>query len=74
MAVWALYRHRNSDGSSKDWAVTTHPDGSISTRWGKTAARLPSVNTRHGIRQFDIEKQKQAKKLSGKTLAAFCKR
>ena len=61
MAVWNLYRHRNSDGSSKDWAVTTHPDGSISTRWGKTAARLPSVNTRHGIRQFDIERQKQAK-------------
>ena len=28
---------------------------------GKTAARLPSVNTRHGIRQFDIERQKQAK-------------
>jgi len=61
MAVWNLYRHRNSDGSSKDWAVTTHPDGSISTRWGKTAACLPSVNTRNGVRQFDIEKQKQAK-------------
>ena len=40
---------------------TTNPDGSISTRWGKTAARLPSINTRNGIRQFDIEKQKQAK-------------
>jgi len=61
MAVWALYRYRNSDGSSKDWAVTTHPDGSISTRWGKTDARLPSVNTRNGVRQFDIERQKQAK-------------
>ena len=61
MATWNLYRHRNSDGSSKDWAVTTHPDGSISTRWGKTAACLPSVNTRNGVRQFDIEKQKQAK-------------
>ena len=61
MTVWALYRYRNSDGSSKDWAVITHPDGSISTRWGKTAARLPSVNTRNGVRQFDIERQKQAK-------------
>ena len=61
MAVWALYRYRHRDGSSKDWAVITHPDGSISTRWGKTAARLPSVNTRNGVRQFDIEKQKQAK-------------
>ena len=61
MAVWALYRYRHLDGSSKDWGVTTHPDGSISTRWGKTAARLSSVNTRYGIRQFDIERQKQAK-------------
>src|SRR5664279_4327712 len=61
MTVWNLYRYRNSDGSSKDWAVTTHPDGSISTRWGKTASCLPGVNTRHGIRQFDIERQKQAK-------------
>ena len=61
MANWNLFRYRNSDGSSKDWAVITNPDGSISTRWGKTAKRLPSVNTRKGIRQFDIEKQKQAK-------------
>src|SRR5664279_4525006 len=61
MAAWSLFRYRNSDGSSKDWAVTTNPDDSISTRWGKTAARLPSVNTRNGIRQFDIERQKQAK-------------
>ncbi len=61
MANWRLFRYRNSDGSAKDWAVITNPDGSISTRWGKTAARLPSVNTRHGIRQFDIERQKQAK-------------
>ena len=61
MAVWRLFRKRNSDGSTKDWAVTTHPDGSISTRWGKTAACLPSINTRNGVRQFDIEKQKQAK-------------
>ena len=61
MANWSLFRYRNSDGSSKDWAVITNPDGSISTRWGKTAARLPSINTRNGIHRFDIEKQKQAK-------------
>jgi hypothetical protein len=61
MAVWSLFRYRNSDGSSKDWAVITNADGSISTRWGKTASRLPSINTRTGIRQLDIERQKQAK-------------
>ncbi len=61
MAVWSLFRYRNSDGSSKDWAVITNADGSISTRWGKTASRLPSINTRTGIRQLDIERQKHAK-------------
>lgn len=61
MAAWHLYRHRNSDGSSKDWAVTTHSDGSTSTRWGKTASRLPGFNTRNGVRQSALEKQKLAK-------------
>jgi hypothetical protein len=61
MEAWRLFRKRNSDGSTKDWAVTTNRDGSISTRWGKTAACLPSINTRNGIRQFDIERQKQNK-------------
>ena len=61
MATWSLYRYRNRDGSSKDWAVRTNPDGSITTRWGKTADRLPGVSTRSGVRQFDIERAKQAK-------------
>jgi hypothetical protein len=61
MAAWSLYRYRNPDGSSKDWAVRTNPDGSITTRWGKTADRLPGVSTRNGVRQFDIERAKQAK-------------
>jgi hypothetical protein len=61
MAVWRLYRYRHSDGRSKDWAVRTNADGTITTRWGRTAARLPGVSTRRGVRLFDIEKQKQAK-------------
>lgn len=61
MAAWNLYRHRNSDGSSKDWAVRSNSDGSITTRWGKTASNLPGVSNRSGVRQFDIEQQKQAK-------------
>ena len=61
MATWSLYRHRNPDGSSKDWTVRTNPDGSITTRWGKTTDRLPGVSTRSGVRQFDIERAKQAK-------------
>lgn len=61
MAAWTLYRHRNADGSSKDWAVRSNSDGSITTRWGKTANRLPGVSNRYGVKQFDIERQKQAK-------------
>jgi hypothetical protein len=61
MAAWRLYRYRHSDGRSKDWAVRANADGTITTRWGRTAARLPGVSTRKGVRLFDIEKQKQAK-------------
>jgi hypothetical protein len=61
MASWALYRYRNPDGSSKDWAVQAHPDGSVTTRWGKTASRLPSISTRNGVNQVDIERQKRRK-------------
>jgi hypothetical protein len=61
MAAWRLYRYRHSDGRSKDWAVSANADGTITTRWGRTAARLPGVSTRKGVRLFDIEKQKQAK-------------
>lgn len=59
MAAWNLYRHRNRDGSYKDWAVKTNADGSITTRWGKMADRLPGVSNRRGVRQFDIERHKQ---------------
>lgn len=61
MANWRLYRYQNRDGSSKDWAVTTNPDGSITTRWGKTTNRLAGLSTRNGLRQYDIEIQKQNK-------------
>ncbi|OHX36936.1 hypothetical protein BJL95_19745 [Methylomonas sp. LWB] len=61
MAAWNLYRHRNSDGSSKDWAVRSNSDGSITTRWGKTADSLPGFSNRYSVKQFDIERQKQAK-------------
>ncbi|PKD38226.1 hypothetical protein CWO84_23725 [Methylomonas sp. Kb3] len=61
MTAWTLYRYRNTDGSSKDWAVRSNADGSITTRWGKTANRLPGVSNRYGIEQREIERQKQAK-------------
>jgi hypothetical protein len=61
MAAWRLYRYRHSDGRSKDWAVRANADGTITTRWGRTAPRLPGVSTRRGVSHFDLEKQKQDK-------------
>jgi hypothetical protein len=61
MSKWNLFRHRNSDGSSKDWAVRSNSDGSNTTRWGKTASCLPSSGTRSGISQSVIERQKRNK-------------
>ena len=61
MAMWNLFRHRNRDGSSKDWAVKSNSDGSITTRWGKTASCLPSSGTRSGMSQSAIERQKRNK-------------
>jgi len=58
MAAWNLYRHRNSDGSSKDWAVRSNSDGSITTRWGKTADSLPGISNRYGVKQLDIGRPK----------------
>ena len=61
MATWNLFRHRNRDGSSKDWAVKSNSDGSITTRWGKTASCLPSSGTPSGMSQSTIERQKRNK-------------
>lgn len=39
---YAFYRYDNTDGSSKDWAVRDHGDGTYTSRWGKTGAKLQS--------------------------------
>ena len=45
-STWELYRFYHSDGSAKDWAVRDNGDGTVTTRWGKTASTLPSDSTR----------------------------
>jgi len=45
-STWELYRFYHSDGSAKDWAVRDNGDGTVTTRWGKTATTLPSSSTR----------------------------
>ena len=61
MAAWHLFRKRNSDGSTKDWAIRTNTDGSITTRWGKTSPCLAGTCIRDGLRQEALTKQKLAK-------------
>jgi predicted DNA-binding WGR domain protein len=47
MEEYDLYRFTHPDGSSKDWAIRRNPDGTITTRWGRTGPTLPQVGTRH---------------------------
>jgi predicted DNA-binding WGR domain protein len=35
---WTLFRYRNADGTSKDWAYRRLPDGAIEICWGRTGA------------------------------------
>jgi hypothetical protein len=37
---YELFRYRNPDGSSKDWAIRINGDGTYTKRWGKTGTRL----------------------------------
>lgn len=51
MKKYALYRYVNSDGSTKDWAITIE-DESFTTRWGKTGNKLASFSTKP-LARFD---------------------
>jgi hypothetical protein len=35
---WTLFRHRNADGTSKDWAYRCLADGGLEICWGRTGA------------------------------------
>jgi len=35
---WTLFRYRNSDGTSKDWAYRSLSDGGLEICWGRTGA------------------------------------
>ena len=35
---WNLFRYRNADGSSKDWAYRRLPGGELEICWGRTGA------------------------------------
>ena len=57
MRTYELYRCIRDDGTSKDWAVRMNPDGSITTRWGRTGKKLINIQTR----KVDLEALKRSK-------------
>ena len=58
--AYELFRYRNSDGSSKDWAIRTNGDGTFTKRWGKTGTRLTSKDFPMA-HPDDIHKEKRGK-------------
>ena len=56
-----LYRFKNSDGSTKDWAVRANGDGSYTSRWGKTGARLQSKTFQNMLPMQDHIREKTNK-------------
>ena len=61
MSAYELYRCIRENGNSKDWAVRINPDGSITTRWGRTGKNLINIQTR----KVDPEALKRSKARKG---------
>jgi hypothetical protein len=61
MSSYELYRCIREDGTSKDWAVRINPDGTVTTRWGRTGRKLINIQTRH----VDPEHLKRSKAKKG---------
>ena len=64
MNTYELYRCIREDGTSKDWAVRINPDGTITTRWGRTGRKLINIQTR----RIDLESLRRSKLNKGYTL------
>jgi hypothetical protein len=61
MSSYELYRCIREDGTSKDWAVRINPDGTVTTRWGRTGRKLINIQTR----RVDPEHLKRSKANKG---------
>jgi hypothetical protein len=59
--AYELYRYRNQDGSSKDWAVCANADGSYTSRWGKTGSKLQSKTFKNMLPMQDHIRSKTNK-------------
>ena len=60
MSAYELYRCNGDQGTAKDWAVRENPDGSITTRWGRTGRNLINYKTRKV--NLKVLKRSKAKK------------
>ena len=68
MSRYELYRCIREDGTSKDWAVRINPDGSITTRWGRTGKKLINIQTR----KVDLIALKRSKSKKGYARIGTC--
>ena len=59
-----LYSFLNSDGSSKTWGVRFNGDGSFTSIWGKTGAKMSSKTKGIGA-QDDVQKLIRSKQRKG---------
>jgi len=63
-APFQLYRFSNSDGSSKTWGVRFNGDGSFTSVWGKTGAKMSS-KTKGISHPDDVQKLIRSKERKG---------
>ena len=63
-APFQLYRFSNSDGSSKTWGVRFNGDGTFTSVWGKTGAKMSS-RTKGISHPDDVQKLIRSKQRKG---------
>lgn len=59
--LYELYRYTNTDRSTKDWAVCNHGDGSYTSCWGKTGAKVQSKTFKNMLSMQDHIRSKTNK-------------
>ena len=62
--AWTLFRYRNADGTSKDWAYRCLADGRTEVRWGRTG-RVTQVRTYGPDRAQEIPQRAAEKQHKG---------
>jgi predicted DNA-binding WGR domain protein len=63
---YSLYRFDNPDGSSKSWGIRSNQDGSYTTIWGKTNAKMTSKT-----KSFSHNKDDVSNLISSKTRKGY---